>query len=393
MLLHGAMRNNKLMIAAAGAGKTTFLVKKACSTPDKKVLITTFTEANEKEIRTRIVANMGYMPVNITVQTWFSFLLQHGVKPYQSVLSDEIHASNIGFYLISEKSGKKLNVNGSPILVNGRPIYWGSKDFKKHYFTINLKIYSDKISKFVFETNKASDGEVMSRTSKIFDRIYIDEVQDLAGYDLELIKLLFKSDSTILLVGDPRQVTYLTHHSTKYGKYADGKIKEFVENELGKRIECVVDEETLNYSHRNNLMICEYSSKLYPDLAVPTPCACNGCRSKKISHEGVFLVKPNDVGKYLSDYSPMQLRWSSAVSCDPQYSSMNFGESKGATFDRVLIYPTKDMRHWIKDISTQLKNETKSKLYVALTRARYSAAIIMDFGDDNEFDGVKLYNV
>ena len=48
--------------------------------------------------------------------------------------------------------------------------------------------------------------------------IFIDEVQDLAGSDLELIKLLFKTNSNTTLVGDPRQVTYLTHNEKKFWK-------------------------------------------------------------------------------------------------------------------------------------------------------------------------------
>ena len=53
-------------------------------------------------------------------------------------------------------------------------------------------------------------------TQKAYQYICIDEIQDLAGYDLEIIKLLFESSSSVLLVGDPRQVTYLTNHSQKH---------------------------------------------------------------------------------------------------------------------------------------------------------------------------------
>ncbi|WP_424769430.1 UvrD-helicase domain-containing protein [Paenibacillus sp. sgz302251] len=54
--------------------------------------------------------------------------------------------------------------------------------------------------------------------SKIFSHIFIDKIQDLAGYDLEIVKLLLKSRSNILFVGDPRQVTYLTHIERKYDR-------------------------------------------------------------------------------------------------------------------------------------------------------------------------------
>lgn len=48
----GAMPKNRLIIAAAGSGKTTFLVEEALQKPkNDSVLITTYTEANEAEIR------------------------------------------------------------------------------------------------------------------------------------------------------------------------------------------------------------------------------------------------------------------------------------------------------------------------------------------------------
>ena len=75
---------DKLIIAAAGSGKTTFLVNQALSIQDSRVLITTFTEANEQEIKKKFIEANGCIPPNVTVQTWFSFLLQHGVKPYQA---------------------------------------------------------------------------------------------------------------------------------------------------------------------------------------------------------------------------------------------------------------------------------------------------------------------
>ena len=76
------MSKNRLIIAAAGSGKTTFLVDEALKQTGN-VLITTYTEANEAEIKNRIVQKNKYIPSNITIQTWFSFLIQHGVKPYQ----------------------------------------------------------------------------------------------------------------------------------------------------------------------------------------------------------------------------------------------------------------------------------------------------------------------
>ena len=108
-----------------------------------------------------------------------------------------------------------------------------------------MKIYSDKISKFILNTNVKSKNLVFDRISKIFNNIFIDEVQDLAGYDYELLRLLFRLPNSVLLVGDPRQVTYLTHPSQKYKKYSDGKLIDFINDEINKKETiCKIDKET-----------------------------------------------------------------------------------------------------------------------------------------------------
>ena len=160
-----------------------------------------------------------------------------------------------------------------------------------------------------------------------------------------------------------------------------------MENELGKKIVCDVDEATLSASHRNNQLICDYSAKLYPGFSVPKACECESCRRIE-DHKGVFIIKPSQVSEYLKLYNPVQLRWSSASNTNPSYEVHNFGESKGITKDRVLIYPTRTMKDWIKDNSYNLKNEVRAKFYVGLTRSRLSSSIVMDYADDEQFDGV-----
>ena len=131
------MINNKLIIAAAGSGKTTFLIDEALKKQDSKILITTYTEANETEIRKKIIEKNKCIPENITVQTWFSFLLEHGAKPYQGAL----YKKDIkGMLLVNERSGIKYKTK------DGIPIYFRENDeFEKHYFTPGQRIYSDKL--------------------------------------------------------------------------------------------------------------------------------------------------------------------------------------------------------------------------------------------------------
>jgi DNA helicase-2/ATP-dependent DNA helicase PcrA len=371
---------NKLIIAAAGAGKTTYLVKEALKHKNGRVLITTYTQANEAEIRKKIIKINKCIPGNITVQTWFSFLLQHGARPYQGCLFEK----NIkGLILVNRQSGLKY-------CSKGKPVYFSeSEEFEKYFFSNGLKIYSDKLSKFVFRCNEKTKGQVIDRLSRIYSHIFVDEVQDLAGYDLEILKLIFESKSDILMVGDPRQVTYLTHHEPKYRKYKKGKIKEFILEKCKKEI-CEIDETALNDSHRCCEAICVFSSRLYPHLKM-----CASRQNEKTIHDGVFLIKPQDVDLYLERYRPRELYYKLA-----RYPALNFGESKGLGFRRVLIHPTEPIIQYLTDgkLTKTIKNtktgknEEKeafdiAKFYVAITRASHSVGIIYDYDDNTNIPG------
>jgi UvrD/REP helicase. len=101
------MSKHKLIISSAGSGKTSFLVKKAIENKDQRILITTYTENNEIEIRKKFIAKLGYLPKNVTIQSWFSFLIQHGVKPFQGSLWEPLFNIDIkGLILVNSKSGK-----------------------------------------------------------------------------------------------------------------------------------------------------------------------------------------------------------------------------------------------------------------------------------------------
>lgn len=383
---------NKLLISAAGSGKTTLLVREALRLVDSHVLLLTYTEANEREIRERIIKARGSVPNNISIQTWFSFLLQHGVRPFQSALNNSIHEQRIGFYLNSDKSGQRLDSNGSPILAGGRPIYWGERDFLRHYFTSDLKIYADKISKFIVKTNDASGESVMQRLEAIFDHCFIDEVQDLAGYDLEVLSLLMRSRIDLTMVGDPRQVTYLTHNPTKHRQYSNGGIAKFITDKIPASVGCTIDETTLSESHRCHEVICHYANRLFPDLPASASCKCGPCNPDG-PHLGVYVVQPRDVAVYLDRFDALQLRWNSTQVVNPDHPVMNMGESKGSTTDRVLIYPTLRMERWLWDNSADLSNIARAKLYVSITRARLSSAFVLSEVKSSRPEGLELFKV
>lgn len=382
--------NNKLLIAAAGSGKTTFLVDEALKHKEGKVLITTYTQANEEEIRKKIIEKNKVIPENITVQTWFSFLLKHGVRPFQGVLFEK---KIKGLILVNSNSGLKAYRNPchecrkAKLVKNTcknckNPIYFGEeKEFEQHYFSNELKIYSDKLSKFVFRCNEKSNGSVMDRISRIYTHIFIDEVQDLAGFDLEVLKLLFNCPSSIQLVGDPRQGTYSTNNAIKNKQYKKANIINFFTDKIDNLFK---DESSLLVNYRCNKPICDLSNKLFPNFRATTT-----GNNIKTDHSGVFLIQEQDIDDYLKKYKPMQLRNDRRTIVNENYKVMNFGESKGLSFDRVLIYPTVPFINWIKDVNSELKEASRSNLYVAITRARHSVAIVCK--KDFNIDGIINY--
>lgn len=368
--------SNKLIIAGAGTGKSTFIIEKALElSKDKKILITTYTNENEEEIKKKMIKKEGCIPANIKIQTWWSFLLKHGVKPYQGIMFEQLYDKNIkGLNLVSEKSGT-YKVNGK--------IYPYPKTKIEYYFSKQLKIYSDKISDFIINCNEKSKGAVIKRLETIYDYLYVDEVQDLAGYDLEIIKLLFKSNINIELVGDPRQVTYLTHNSTKNKKFRNGKIKDYLLTD--KKLSYDLEETRLTKSHRNNFEICNFANKLYPEYPKIVPCDC--CHKYNEDHEGIYVVGKERVEKYLEKYDAVQLRNDRKTLVNEKFKYLTFGKSKGITLNRVLIYPTKAICDWLKNPQSELKDSTRAKLYVAITRAKYSVAFVVSC--ESEYLGIE----
>lgn len=339
---------NKLFIAGAGAGKTTFLVKKALGLPNEKILITTFTNNNSKEIENKFIELHGCIPKNVTILPWFSFLLQHGAKPFSNnvLLNGDIK----GFLLVNNKS---------------TPYLGEKKGGDKYFLNSERQIYSDKLAKFVVRCNERSNGHVCLRLSNLFSCVFIDEAQDLNGWDFEIVKLLSISVDNLVLVGDPRQRILSTHYDLKYENITIEDIKKIIKN-------IDVDLTTLNKTHRFDMDVCSFSNRLFPEYA---PCISDVKRNDR--HAGIFLIKKSDTKAYVDKFNPVALRYSKKTNIDDCKFALNFGVAKGLTFDRTIVYPTSSMADWIFNNNIQLSETTRAKFYVALTRARISVAIVV----------------
>ncbi len=152
--------DDEIIIASAGSGKTTMMVDEAIKNKDK-ILILTYTRDNLSEIKDKFIRLNDVVPANLTIKTWFSFLLNDCARPYQNFLYDK-RIKTVHF-------------------ANKRSAFYASKsDIENYYFNSSGAIYSDKIAGFVCECDDKSEGLVIKRLEEIYDYIYIDEVQDLA---------------------------------------------------------------------------------------------------------------------------------------------------------------------------------------------------------------------
>ncbi len=342
---------NKVTLAAAGSGKTTDIVRTAIETKEKIFLITTFTAYNLTEIRNKFFSEIGYVPKNVKIKSWFSFLLSDCVRPYQNYFYSDERVENILF--VTGKSAPRIKKSNT----------------KHYYLAKGNKIFTDKISEFALECNNKSNNLVIARLERIYDVICIDEIQDLAGYDLELLKLFFNAKLEILLVGDNRQATYSTNNSSKNKNQKGKNIIDFFK-EMEKEKICNI--EYKQNSHRCKQCICDLADYLYPDMPETT-----SCNAKMTEHDGIFIVNNSKVEEYIKKYSPQILRYNKSSKVEFG-SPINFGLCKGSTYDRVLIIPTGPIKNFLKTGNLKEIEKSIEKLYVAITRAKYSVAFLCD---------------
>ena len=91
-------------------------------------------------------------------------------------------------------------------------------------------------------------------------------------------------------------------------------------------------------------------------------------------HVGISIIGASQMVDYVERYAPTILTYNK--NSDTQgYASINIGLPKGSTHDRVLIIPSGTMLQYVKDRNLAVFKEPQ-KLYVAVTRARFSATFV-----------------
>lgn len=260
---------SRVIIACAGSGKTTRLVAEALANRDRRIAIVTYTNNNTREISKRFGDLNSGMPKHVNVMTWFAFLLRECARPYQRSKYAERRIESLLF--VNQQSAR----------------YVSESETRRHYFANDELIYSDKIAKFVVECEKKSSRRVTARLGQMYTDVFIDEFQDLAGWDLEVIQLLLQSGVRVTLVGDPRQHIYSTNPSQKNKQYLGIGVVKLLEQWKRAGL-CSV--ERMNDTHRCQGAICDFTNALWPGM------------------DAILIVDPGDPMSRYFDQTPKEIQ-------------------------------------------------------------------------------------
>ena len=342
---------NKLTLAVAGGRKTQSIVDECQAAPaDRRILVLTYTQHNQQELNQRL-NQLRPLAAEVTVRGWFSFLMGDWVRPYLP-------------RLFQGKRLRGLNFDGDPgIYVTGASRFLDSQN----------RCYKLHLAKLAVDVKTASNGAVLNRLSRIYDTIYIDEVQDLNGYDLDVIEALLQSPINLNLVGDIRQALLMTN-------VRDPRNKQYKGTAILKWFEQQVNQGTLEIEHQATTWRCNQPLASFADTIFSSSWGFPPTSSQNLStsdHDGVFAVATEHVDAYVTKFNPLCLRHNinSARSLDLEF--MNIALAKGMGVERVLIGPTAAIVEFLR--SGAVLHETAAcELYVAVTRARASVAFVHD---------------
>lgn len=342
---------NNATFAVAGSRKTQGIVESCAATPiEKSVLIVTFTQTNQSELKTRLSMFAGNHP-NLRVLGWYAFLLKDFARPFIPFKFPNTRIKGFNF--------------------DGRPFQKATG--KNRFLDKNHYAYACELSRLGSELISDSKGALIRRLECIYDDIYIDEVQDLSSHDWEIIDKLLHSSVNIHMVGDIRQSVLSTNpRSSKNKRYSYANAIEWFREREKKGLIEIIERNTTWRCHR---LVAEFSDTIFDTIwRFPVTESLN---KKETAHDGVFLVHSTNIYEYISIFEPACLRdtASSGKSFDLDY--LNFRLSKGMSFERVLIVPTKGIADFIQN-NTYLPAIAAAKLYVAVTRAEQSVAIVLD---------------
>lgn len=333
--------DKRVIFAAAGSGKTTYIVNGLSD--QRRSLIVTYTNGNYANMRKKIGVKFdGKWPENITLMTYFSFLYGFCYRPF---LSDKVKAKGL--------------------LYEANPNRYAKQDQPQYYLSKGRYLYSNRLSLLLEKAQVLDD--IKTRIKTYFDEFIIDEVQDIAGRDFTFLEQLMTTDVDMLFVGDFYQHTFDTSRDGNVNKslFDDKAANEARFASKGFSI----DNTTLKNSWRCSENVCAYiRSNIGIDIYSNRPDTDN------TSIE--FVSDVDSIGRIFDDNQIIKLHYQNGSKAGIGHK--NWGETKGEDHYKdvcVLLNKTTASKRKVDKLS-ELPPSTKNKLYVAITRARGNVYLI-----------------
>jgi DNA helicase II / ATP-dependent DNA helicase PcrA len=331
-----------ITLAVAGSGKTSFIISEL--TLDRRYLIITYTINNTRNLKEEIIKKFGFMPKNINLFSYYPFLYTFCFRPFLAY-----KAKPRGIYWET-------------------PPHWTNKLKRndiKYYMTTDRKLYHNRIARLLQECKVLE--EINQRLEKYYDCLYVDEVQDFAGHDFNLLKCIAKSNLKICFVGDFFQHTFDTSRdgNTNANLHEDySKYQEILE-----KSGLQVDSEHLNKSFRCSPTICKF---ITDKIGIPI----ESHRSTETAIK--FIEDDKESDEIFANNKIIKLFYKENYKYNCY--SRNWGDCKGENcyYDVCVVLNKTTLEYFKNNNLSDLKPVTKNKLYVACSRARGNLYFVAD---------------
>lgn len=276
-------KNSNLVIAAAGSGKTTELIKRVEKSierlpPTKTLAIITYTNTATSEIKSRLEGKFR-IPNNVFIGTIHSFLINFLIKPYGDILKLVPNDLIITDYEIKLKPDEKVDYMKLHNIAN--------KLMKKGILNYdNIITLSNKI---------LENDTVKERFCERVDFLFVDEFQDSSNSQFKVFEVLRKGKKTnVTLFGDPEQ-KIMSFQSRRSSTSKSGKIKQHPIVSLQEKT--VYKLESLTSNYRSSKTIVDFINNFHS-------CIEQVYANEEINSENdVLFINDTDVGNIIKNFN------------------------------------------------------------------------------------------
>lgn len=325
--------DRKLILAVAGSGKSSFIIGRLNLA--QRFLLVTYTENNVANLRQKIIRKFGYEPNNITLLSYFQFLIRVCYRPF---LKDVYQAKGICW---NKPASCMLKVK---------------RDDTRFFMSQGGYLYHNRLSKLC---NDNCLPDIRERLERFYDCFMFDEVQDLGGHDFNFITALLPLNINVLFVGDFYQHTFDTS--------SDGMVNKTLYNRYGQYIKkwkntnLLIDMYSLNRSYRCSPTICRFVTE---QLGI----SMTSHRSDEV--QITMIEEEKDALRLYNDQNIVKLflQESYKYNC----YALNWGASKGLDdfLNVCVVLNSTTLKAFKTGNLSELSSVTRNKLYVACTRAK-----------------------